>query len=287
MGKNDNETTAQMPETVSQIVGQMKEVIELKDSFKAEQVLFIKNLINKDLTENELYMFLIFAKRAGLNPFAKEIIAVVYNGQSGRVVSTIVTRDGKRAVAYRQGGVESIETSPIYTKVFKVPTGRVLPLDPKDPTSAAKVANEPEYADSTVKVEPWEGGKLWGATCTVKRNGKTHTATVPLSEYNTGRNVWAKAPETMIKKVAESQALSMAVPELLGTYDEAEMPSEARQVATGIVEGADEPATVELITTIKAMGGDDSLTYTKQGAIEEIARLQAEKRKAKKEEVKE
>lgn len=286
MPKETIETTAQVPETVSQITEQLKEVIALKESFKVEQMTFVRNLINKDLTENELYMFLLFAKRAGLNPFAKEIIAVVYNGAGGRVVSTIVTRDGKRAVAYRQGGVESIETRPIYVKTFKVPTGRVLPNEPGKPEKPL-TEREAEYADSIVEVEPWEGGKLWGATCTVKRNGKTHTATVPLIEYNTGRNVWIKSPETMIKKVAESQALSMAVPELLGTYDEAEMPSEARTIGAAVVEGATEPATAELITTIKAMGGDETLTYTKQGAMEEIARLQNEKRKAKKEVAKE
>lgn len=257
------------------ITNQMKELVEMKESFKEEQVKFIKGLINPDLTDNELYMFLIYAHRGGLNPFAKEIIAVVYNKNvpAERKVNTIIPRDGKRTVAERKGGLTSVETEPIYTKVFKVDTGRF------------SAPNEPIYEDQVVRVKPWEGGTLWGATCTVIRNGKTFTTTVPLKEYNTGKNVWAGKPETMIKKVAESQALSQAVPELLGTYDEAEMPSEARQTATALIEGYDEPATDEMLQTLRILKGDMDRTYTKQEAMDTIADLTAKKPKKEKEPV--
>lgn len=44
-----------------------------------------------------------------------------------------------------------------------------------------------------------------------------------MSEYNTGRSVWAQKPSTMIKKVAEAQVLRMTFQELFaGTYDESE-----------------------------------------------------------------
>lgn len=212
------------------VISQMQELSAIKASMSPEQLKFVKNLINPDLTDTELYMFLGYSEKTGLNPFAKEIIPVVYGTGEYRKVNTIVTRDGKRATAYRQGGIESVVTEPIYVKEVKAEDGSTI----------------------TIRVLPWEGGKLWGATCTVVRDGKTFTATVPLAEYNTNKNVWAGKPETMIKKVAESQALSMAVPELLGVYDEAEMPMDSGAVvALPSSEEDSKPATVAQIKTIE------------------------------------
>lgn len=212
------------------VISQMKDLAAIKASLSIEQLKFVKNLINQDLTDTELYMFLGYAEKTGLNPFNKEIIAVVFGTGEYRKVNTIVTRDGKRATAYRQGGIDSIVTEPIYVK---------------------------EMGEVTNKVQPWEGGKLWGATCTVVREGKTFTATVPFTEYNTGKNVWAGKPETMIKKVAESQALSMAVPELLGIYDEAEMPSANDTATLGatipVTADDDQPATDAQKKTVLAL----------------------------------
>ena len=57
-----------------------------------------------------------------------------------------------------------------------------------------------------------EKGNLIGARCTVWRKDMTHpfVVEVSLSEYNTKRGNWLKMPETMIKKVAESQCLRKA-----------------------------------------------------------------------------
>jgi len=252
--------------TIGTITNQMKEIVELKDGFKEEQVKFIKNLVNEDLSDNELYMFLVVASKAGLNPFNREIVAVVYDKDGktdmGRRVNYIVTRDGKRAVANKRGGLDSVVTEAIYTKQVKNPS------DDKDMI--------------TILVQPWEGGTLWGAKSTVTRNGKKFESIVPLKEYNTGKSVWANKPETMIKKVAESQALSQAVPELLGLYDDSEM-SSAAQTST--------PATPQLpngdeilkkgdpmLETLNVMGADIAThDWTRQQAADEIARLGTEK----------
>ena len=114
---------------VAGITGQMKEMVAIRDSFQADQLKFVKGLINPDLTDTEMYMFLAYAGKAGLNPFNKEIIAVVYSkdNPSKRTVNTITTRDGKRATAYRQGGIESIVTEPIYIKEVTDPTNPEVP----------------------------------------------------------------------------------------------------------------------------------------------------------------
>jgi phage recombination protein Bet len=55
-------------------------------------------------------------------------------------------------------------------------------------------------------------GNLVGARCTVWRKDMEHpfVVEVSLNEYNTHKGNWAKMPETMIKKVAESQCLRKA-----------------------------------------------------------------------------
>ena len=229
--KEDTKGSKEQTNLVDGIVGQMKDMVAIRNSFEGEQLKFVKNLINPKLTDTELYMFLSYAGKSGLNPFNKEIIAVVYDGNNGRVVNSIVTRDGKRATAYRQGGVEDINVKSIYIKTTHTKVGEI-------------------ETDETKMVQPWEGGKLWGATCTVKRNGKEYTTTVSFNEYNTGKNQWAAKPETMIKKVAESQALSMAVPELLGIYDESEMPSPTPAV---MADDDNEPATETQIKTVQSI----------------------------------
>lgn len=229
--------------SMTYIKSQIVSVTKVRDDFNADQIKFIKNLVNSDLTDNELYLFLGYANSCQLNPFNKEIIAVVYGGDTKyRRVNTIVTRDGKRVVAMRTGELDAIETKAIYTKLDK--------------------------DGFTVQCEPWEG-KLWGAMCKVTRKGKVFESTVPLSEYNTNQNVWASKPSTMIKKVAESQALSQAFPEVLGgVYDEAEMPT-----AEVIVNNPTEPATEAQLETLRVLGADMNQEYTKEQAARGISMM--------------
>lgn len=186
---------------VSFIKEQISSAISLKGEYNAEQMKFVKNMVNPDLTDTELYLFLFYANQTKLNPFNKEIIAVVYgkSDPANRRVSTIITRDGKRVVASRTGELENVVTEAIYVK---------------------------ETPEGLAKCSFWEGGKLVGAISTVTRKGVSYRAEAPLAEYDSNKSVWASKKSTMIKKVAESQALSMAFPEILGgAYDEAEMPA--------------------------------------------------------------
>lgn len=68
-------------------------------------------------------------------------------------------------------------------------------------------------------------GRLISGWAKVWRKDWQHPAheEAPFREYNTGKNNWAKMPETMIKKIAEAAALRMAFPELGGVYEQAEM----------------------------------------------------------------
>jgi phage recombination protein Bet len=67
-------------------------------------------------------------------------------------------------------------------------------------------------------------GELTGAKCSVWRKGygRPFVVEVALKEYNTNQNQWSKMPETMIKKVAESQCLRRAF-DISGLYEPGEI----------------------------------------------------------------
>lgn len=255
---------------ITPIKEQFNQLGEVKRSFTPEQVKFITDTIAPNLTQNEVWLFLLKASVLKLNPLLGEIFAYVSKDKEGRrQLVVIAARDGKRASAQRTGKIMYLRTEAIYVKVVD------YPADKEKGVVAGK---------AKMKCEPWDG-VLWGATSTVKRsdNSEPFSVTVPLIEYDRGNYIWKNKPETMIKKVAESQALSMAFPQLGGVYDESERFDAVDEVVVPQIEGGGEPATSELLTTIKVLGGDTERTYTKQEAIEEITNLNAAKRKKGKE----
>lgn len=218
---------------------ELNKVASLKKEFKAEQAKFVKTAVNPDLTDVELLVFLSFANKLELNPFLGEIIPIVYGKNTkDRRVNYIITRNGKRVVAGRTGQLEKLTSRAIY------------------------------YSGND-ECAPWtEGATLWGAEATVTRGGVDFTVSVPFKEYNTGYNVWKSKPETMIKKVAESQALSAAFPEILGAaYDESEADSMNNRKVIEVPNG-DAPATMEQLQSLNEMGVDFSSTITRKEATE-------------------
>lgn len=239
----------------------MNQLGKVNSDFTAAQKAFMKGLINPDLTDSELMLFVKYAEGLKLSPFRKEIIAVVYKGSAGRTVNTIVTKDGKMTIASRTGELDSIVTEAIYVKEKKTPVNTL------DSEGKVVLSTLPEIVE-TVKVQAWEGGKLWGGLAAVTRKGKTFFVTVPLSEYTTGRNVWATKPSTMIKKVALSQALTLAFPEILGgVYDESEMGmTEVKSLP--VTENDSKPATDIQLSTIKNLGSNENpATYGEAAQI--------------------
>lgn len=249
-------------DNLSFIKSEMVKVKSLSLQLDEKQKPFVRGLVNKDLNDTELLMFLSFANKLQLNPFTKEVIAIVYNKDNAqkRTVSTVVTRDGKRTVAQRTGELDGIKSEAIYVKEIETPIYEVNPetgATKEKPTKTVKEAK---------RVEFWEGGKLVGATATVIRKGKEFTVTVPFTEYTTGKDLWQYKPSTMIKKVAESQALSAAFPEILsGVYDETEMPQPETIKTLPVSDDDSKEATEQQKDTIKALDPDyvlpDDLTF--------------------------
>lgn len=274
-----NQTQTNQPEA-GMVVGikqQFEELGQVKRSFSEEQMKFVMKTIAPTLDENETWLFLLKASKVGLNPLLGEITAYSStNNQGQRQLVIIDTRNGKRASAYRRKQVKKIITEAIYIKEVAIPA---TDQNPK-PTGTMKI-----------RVEPWDG-TLWGAESyvwTYDTDEPSHVR-VPLKEYNRGNKVWQEKPETMIKKVAESQALSAAIPDMSGVYDEAE---DWRQIAqpalqAPTMEDGTEPATEDQLKTLTSLNYSredlDKMNITKQEAanlIIEAAQLKQAEKKGK------
>mgnify|MGYP007083425975 CR=1 FL=1 len=248
------------------------ELGEIQRAFTPEQVKFVMEAVAPGLNEKEVWLFLLKANVLKLNPLLGEIFAYAYvDRQTGqRRLVVIEGRNGKRNLAAGTGKVEYIKTEAIYVKKITQEVN-----DPKSSTGKSTV-------EMTIKTEPWDG-VLWGARSEVKIKDVDQPVveTVKLTEYNTGKSVWEKKPETMIKKVAESQALSSALPKMmLDLVGEAENFVQERTMLT---EGGDKPATDQQLKALKSVGGDMKKTYTAQEANEEIIRITREKAQKKRE----
>lgn len=166
----------------------------------------IKTIYAKDLTDGEFKTFVQMGMAAGLNPFLREIWAIKYDKSAAAQI--FIGRDGYRKVIGRNNNYDGHSVDAVYandTYLFDVTKG--------------EVTHTFNFKDR---------GRLIGAYCLVKMKNisRPFYVFVEVSEYNKGRSVWKDMPATMIKKVAECQAIRMADQTCAGTYDEAEMPND-------------------------------------------------------------
>lgn len=163
---------------------EIKTLMIAEKQFSESDIVLIKQTVAKGASDQELKLFLYRCKNMGLDPLKPGMIFFVKYGSSPGTI--VVGIDGFRAMAERTGKRAGVRRGLL-----------------KD-----------------------SAGQCIGAWCEVYRKDWTEPAReeVSLSEYNTGKAMWAKMPETMIKKVAEAAALRMAFPdELGGIYSEEEM----------------------------------------------------------------
>ncbi len=169
-----------------------------KQEFTPEQLTLITNTIAKGATKDELQLFLYRCQNLGLDPLKPGQIYFIKYGNSPGTI--VVGIEGFRSRAARTGKLAGIKRGAIRN----------------------------------------DKGALVGAYAEVYRSDWKECAReeVPLAEYSTGKAMWAKMPETMIKKVAEAAALRMAFPDDLGgIYTNEEMDQAAyEQERKGFVE---------------------------------------------------
>ena len=184
-------------------------------------------------SDSELAMLVTMAKHQNLNPFLKEIYFIKYGTAPAQFV---VSRDAYRKRAQKDPNFNGIKAGVI----VESEDGSIEKLD-----GAFKKKTQ----------------VLIGAWCEVQMKNLDYPIYVAVSydEYVQMKNgqpnsMWSNKPMTMLVKVAESQALRMAFPEMSGTYSEEELPPAEQQRRE--VNGVQEPTQ------------DEIQNFDKQGYIE-------------------
>src|ERR1051325_6605851 len=175
----------------------------------ANKVQLIKDTVAKETTDDELMLFMMTAKRTGLDPFARQIYCIKRNDRMlGRKVASIQTSiDGYRLIADR--------------------TNKYAP------------GQEPIYRYT-------DDGHLISATSYVKKlaGGTWHevAATAYYDEYAQETPLWKRMPRNMLAKCAEALALRRAFPaELSGLYTSDEFGNDAGHRAAESIEAGAQP----------------------------------------------
>lgn len=210
--------------------------------YTGQQLDLIKRTVAKDCNASEFDLFMMVARRARLDPFRKQIMALVFSKDNAdkRQMAIVTGIDGLRAIAARSGRYRPDEEEPSYTYdealkspanplgIFKV-NMRIWVADAAREGGwrpVAGVAYWDEYAP--IKEESSEGYRWVDTGETWPDTGKPKKKRVP----NEGGEIiptldpktqWPKMPRVMIAKCAEAGAIRKAFPEdTSGLYEYAE-----------------------------------------------------------------
>jgi|ERR1700722_1967352 len=174
------------------------ELIFWDDEFKLKE---IRMLFAPTLSDLEFKAYVAMGKATNLNPFLREIWAIKY--AKDKPAQIFIGRDGYRKGAQRHPLYEYHVADAVYS-------------GDKFETSNGEVMHVYNFGNR---------GELIGAYSSVQRKGSRRPSFVFVEhdEYVLKQGVWIGKPATMIRKVAEAQALRMAFQDLFaGSYHEYE-----------------------------------------------------------------
>lgn len=196
-----------------------------------EKVSLIQRTIAPTVTKDEFDMFIARCKQTGLDPIARQIYAISrYDGQVGGNKMTIqVSIDGMRLLAERSGKY----------------AGQLGPLfcgeDGKE-WYEVWTSTKPPYAAKVGILRSDFQQPLWSVA--------KYAEYVQTKKDGSPMNLWAKMPDLMLAKCAESLALRRAFPyETSGLYTREEMGQADNDVIEGEVREvpAEQPASKPLL----------------------------------------
>lgn len=186
------------------------------NAYTGAQLSLMRRTVAADCNEMEFDLFMAVAQQKGLDPFTKQIHAVVYNKDkpAKRKMAIITAIDGFRVIAERTGIYRPDEDEPDYTYDPDL-------KGPLNPLGLVKAKVKVWKAD-----KPATGVAYWEEFAPIKdewgENDEGRFKPTGKQTLDTGGN-WGKMPRVMLAKCAEAQALRKAFPERLsGLYEGAE-----------------------------------------------------------------
>lgn len=189
------------------------------------QLALIRRTVASDCNNDEFDLFVTVARNAGLDPFRKQISALVFNKDKPdkRRMAIVTTIDGLRVIAARSRRYRPDEDEPQF-EIDPAVKG------PTNPVGLVKAVVRIHIGDDQREGgwKPVTGVAYWDEFAPLKdewaenpdtgRRGPTGKRTL-----DTGGN-WGRMPRVMLAKCAEAQALRKAFPEDLSSlYERAEL----------------------------------------------------------------
>lgn len=229
-------------------------ITPLRNEYTGKQLDLIRRTVAADCSEDEFNLFFEAARRVGLDPFKRQIFAVVYNKNNAerRKMAIITGIDGFRAIADRSGKYRPDENEP---QIFYDPD---LKDDKTNPLGIERAVVTVHKMGPDGVWYPLKGVAYWSEIAPLKEvwaydkdaGKKQPTGIFELQEGN-----WRKMPRVMICKAAEAQAIRRGWPEgLSGIYAHEEMDRAAIDATAS--ELAEQAAAED---RLKLIGGKDSI----------------------------
>lgn len=199
--------------------------IPASNIWSGSQLSLIKRTVAADCNSQEFDLFVTVARNAGLDPFRKQISALVFNKNKPdkRRMAIVTTIDGLRVIAARSQRYRPDEDEPEYV------------IDPALKSDTNPLGLEKALVRIWIADAQREGGwkrvtgvAYWDEFAPVSDEWAENPDTGRRGP--TGRKVldtsgnWARMPRIMLAKCAEAQALRKAFPEDLSSlYERAEL----------------------------------------------------------------
>jgi phage recombination protein Bet len=175
-----------------------------------KQLDLIRRTVAADCNQSEFDLFIEVSRRVGLDPFRKQIYAIVYSKDKPdkRKMSIITGIDGFRAVAERSGKYRPDENEPqiFYDESLKDPATNPLGID-RAVVTGHKFGPDGQW-------HPLKGVAYWSEFAPLKEIWRDNK---PTGEFRLPPDSnWRKMPRVMIAKCAEAQMVRKGWPEELG-----------------------------------------------------------------------
>lgn len=230
----------------------------------------IKRTVASDTNDDEFSLFIEYARSKRLDPFSKQIIAVVYSKDNPekRKMTIIVTQDGQRVLASRCRDYRPAETEPdfVYRAELKGPT---------NPLGIEKVTVTLFKQDSGGAWHPIKGWAYWDEYAPIKEEwayDQEERKRKPTGKMALDGGNWAKMPRVMLAKCANMVALRSGWPETFaGAYAEEELDRVQAQdmTASEMVEAEREQHRMKVIGSLEnefaVVDAAGTLTYVPAG----------------------